>query len=374
MAATSCSPQSPSRCSSRGVADAPWVCARGSSGAQLECCRGRQRAAQPQAPGSLAPLALVCSPLAWLQRQGVSGSVLATSPPPTPGLLLASPNPDHSPPRCTADPGSRAPQTRRGSRRWSKRWVGGWVGAGGKAVCVASATSGARGGGRRASPASPSTLPAAPTHTPPRPPPVRQAALYGQLMGEVMARRAARRYDADSLALAARLLELNPEVYTAWNMRREALEAVLDGGGDAAVEATRVELVLGERALLRNPKSYAAWHHRKWVVRHGFCSLERELGLVGKLLDADERNFHAWAYRRFVVQVNAAGGGARATRHALVVGAGAAAQLPPTAPLPRVPPTTSSWACPSSASCATVSTRSTKTLATTLPGTTALRC
>lgn len=39
-----------------------------------------------------------------------------------------------------------------------------------------------------------------------------QAALYGQLAAEVLARRAAKRYDEESLALAAKLLELNPEV------------------------------------------------------------------------------------------------------------------------------------------------------------------
>lgn len=68
------------------------------------------------------------------------------------------------------------------------------------------------------------------------------------------------------------------------------------------------ELTVTEKALMRNPKSYAAWHHRRWVVGRRFCSLERELGLVGRLLEADDRNFHGWGYRRFVVQVRAASG------------------------------------------------------------------
>lgn len=55
-----------------------------------------------------------------------------------------------------------------------------------------------------------------------------QAALFGQLSAEVLERRAARRYDAESLMLAGKLLELHPEVYTAWNYRREALQSVND--------------------------------------------------------------------------------------------------------------------------------------------------
>lgn len=41
--------------------------------------------------------------------------------------------------------------------------------------------------------------------------PPAQAALFGQLAGEVLARRAAGRTDPESLALAAKLLELHPE-------------------------------------------------------------------------------------------------------------------------------------------------------------------
>ncbi len=53
-----------------------------------------------------------------------------------------------------------------------------------------------------------------------------QAALFGQLAGEVLSRRAAARFDAESLALAGKLLELHPEIYTVWNYRREALGPV----------------------------------------------------------------------------------------------------------------------------------------------------
>ena len=54
-----------------------------------------------------------------------------------------------------------------------------------------------------------------------------QLALLSRLCNEVLARRAAQRYDEESLALASALLEQNPEVYTAWNFRREALQQAL---------------------------------------------------------------------------------------------------------------------------------------------------
>ena len=133
-----------------------------------------------------------------------------------------------------------------------------------------------------------------------------QAELYGTLCREVLDRRRRGDHDAASLDLSAKLLELNPEVYSVWNYRREALAPALDAGGDAAVAAAARELELSERALSRNPKSYAAWHHRAWIVRRRLCSLERELELVALLLDVDERNFHAWAHRRLVSQVQRA--------------------------------------------------------------------
>ncbi|KAI3437691.1 hypothetical protein D9Q98_000140 [Chlorella vulgaris] len=131
----------------------------------------------------------------------------------------------------------------------------------------------------------------------------KKAALFGQLAGEVLARSAAKRYDPESLALSAKLLELHPEMYTGWNYRRTALVPVLEAGGEAAVAAVAGELALTQRALLKNHKSYSTWHHRRWVVAKGFCSLEHELQLVNMLLDGDSRNFHGWGYRRFVVQL-----------------------------------------------------------------------
>lgn len=61
-----------------------------------------------------------------------------------------------------------------------------------------------------------------------------------------------------------------------------------------------------EKGLKRNHKSYCTWHHRKWAVQRYSAHfpaaaagvLQRELGLCGKLLQLDERNFHCWGYRR----------------------------------------------------------------------------
>ncbi len=54
-----------------------------------------------------------------------------------------------------------------------------------------------------------------------------QIALFSRLTTEVLNRRAAKQYDEESLKLAGKLLEQNPEMYTVWNYRREALQGKL---------------------------------------------------------------------------------------------------------------------------------------------------
>lgn len=63
--------------------------------------------------------------------------------------------------------------------------------------------------------------------------------------------------------------------------------------------------------LVKYPKCYWIWNHRLWLLEQSTSLLttstsrklwEEELGLVGKMLSRDNRNFHGWGYRRTVVQ------------------------------------------------------------------------
>lgn len=126
--------------------------------------------------------------------------------------------------------------------------------------------------------------------------------MFGKLLEKVLTANREKSYTPESIALNGNLLRLNPEVYTAWNFRRQAFEEKLKNGGDEAIEISKTELDLTEKALMKNPKSYAAWHHRKWIISWGFSSLEHEIHLVEKLLQVDDRNFHGWSYRRFIAQ------------------------------------------------------------------------
>lgn len=122
------------------------------------------------------------------------------------------------------------------------------------------------------------------------------------------------------LGQITKLLNENPEYYTIWNHRRRVIGALLEAQKAGAeptgtLEQLGQDLVQGDLqltfALLRKfPKCYWIWNHRNWILVKAEEVLEQavahklwsgELILVGKMLNADSRNFHAWGYRRFVV-------------------------------------------------------------------------
>eukprot|EP00842_Homolaphlyctis_polyrhiza_P004248 jgi/Hompol1/4824/HPOL_003970-RA len=108
---------------------------------------------------------------------------------------------------------------------------------------------------------------------------------------------------AESLQITTTILSQNPEFYTIWNFRREILQHMhktMDN--DAIQKSCEAELALVEKLLRGAPKSYWVWSHRCWILEYmPIPNWDRELKLVGYMLDLDARNFHGWGYRRFVV-------------------------------------------------------------------------
>lgn len=138
-----------------------------------------------------------------------------------------------------------------------------------------------------------------------------------------------------NLELLSNMLQVNPDPLYLWQRRRSLLqslfqnEKVLDNDSDAATTSfdqyIYEELALTRKCLERNPKAYGAWFHRKWSVMEAIQQkaassssssssstaasggssslslLQNELQLTEQFLNLDERNFHCWSYRRFVV-------------------------------------------------------------------------
>ncbi|XP_075920584.1 geranylgeranyl transferase type-2 subunit alpha isoform X2 [Petromyzon marinus] len=126
---------------------------------------------------------------------------------------------------------------------------------------------------------------------------------FSAAMERLLTKRAAGEYDSEALDLTASVLTQNPDLHTLWNFRREILQQMQQQSTteqlQAAVEA---ELELSAACLRGSPKSYCAWHQRAWALplapRPPWA---RELQLTGTFLQCDERNFHCWDHRRFVV-------------------------------------------------------------------------
>ncbi|KAF2847751.1 geranylgeranyl transferas-like protein type II alpha subunit [Plenodomus tracheiphilus IPT5] len=114
------------------------------------------------------------------------------------------------------------------------------------------------------------------------------------------------------LGLITKLLNENPEYYTIWNHRRRVLNFIVAGEvpQQSADDLLQGDLQLTFTLLRKFPKCYWIWNHRNWLLQQGEALLGSdaarklwlgELQLIGKMLQADSRNFHAWGYRRIVV-------------------------------------------------------------------------
>ncbi|RFU32299.1 hypothetical protein B7463_g4010, partial [Scytalidium lignicola] len=151
---------------------------------------------------------------------------------------------------------------------------------------------------------------------------------YRALENQIRTQAASGTYSLDVFQLTTKLLHLNPEYYTIWNVRRRCLTSGLlsraadqqePDAQDQALDAKnqesddnvlQSELAFTIPLLMKFPKCYWIWNFRQWILSKAILRLpvlvarkiwETELGLVSKMLNKDQRNFHAWGYRRVVV-------------------------------------------------------------------------
>lgn len=132
----------------------------------------------------------------------------------------------------------------------------------------------------------------------------RKLLLYRAATDKIFSKRKNNELDQEMLNLTGELLSTNPDFSTLWNIRRELFEAWLTTKATEELQkAFTSELYFLEQCLSTNPKSYGTWHQRCWVLnRMPEPNWKRELMLCSRFLELDERNFHCWDYRRFVVK------------------------------------------------------------------------
>lgn len=134
-----------------------------------------------------------------------------------------------------------------------------------------------------------------------------KCAAYQKAMGNILDRRESGGGGDDDdqaqLKMTAGVLLGNADITVLWNIRKEVILRMEASAGVAEMKAHfKGELSLTKQCLVTNPKSYGAWYHRCWCLRRmSDPDWATEINLCNGYLDKDERNFHCWDYRRFVV-------------------------------------------------------------------------
>ncbi|KAM7538754.1 hypothetical protein Aperf_G00000052087 [Anoplocephala perfoliata] len=115
------------------------------------------------------------------------------------------------------------------------------------------------------------------------------------------------------LALTAEALQLNAANYTVWAYRRNVLMTL---NAPLAKEHT-----FARELLLDHPKNYQLWYHLQWLMEQAakadegndpktvysrpdsklLQTVKNELELIREIFADDSKNYHAWQYRRWLV-------------------------------------------------------------------------
>lgn len=127
--------------------------------------------------------------------------------------------------------------------------------------------------------------------------------IFNHAMQKILQKRQNAELDRELLELTGKVLSSNPDIYTLWNIRREIINILRkDESPEELSKTFDGELHLTLACLKINPKSYCAWYQREWVLTTRVDpDWNEELILCNTYLKLDERNFHTWDYRRFVV-------------------------------------------------------------------------
>lgn len=129
---------------------------------------------------------------------------------------------------------------------------------------------------------------------------------YRQLTNEIFNLRNNGNYSDKALIKTNELLIINPEFYTIWNYRREILINNYSNNKEIYEDILNQDLNFVLIQLKKFPKCYWIWNHRRWLlfelVKLDKINWNYEFSIICKLLDLDQRNFHGWHYRRFIIE------------------------------------------------------------------------
>lgn len=117
-----------------------------------------------------------------------------------------------------------------------------------------------------------------------------KAKAYRNGMDKILAMRAKAEFDQPLLDLSAKILSVNPDLNTLWNIRRECILKMTETDKENTVLFDR-DLGFTENCLQVQPKSYGAWHHRIWILENcPVADWNCEVELCTRYLRKDERN------------------------------------------------------------------------------------